>query len=582
MSMISRLRIEKLHAEYLVGERHPSPERLARRLDEVVRKELPAALRAMLTPALRADDPSVWIIHRIEVPVYINAAWEPDEIGRSWSRQITKALVPDLCGTGDSTNVVRFQDRAAYLAQFVADAASGEAWSHWFYRSFDGLRMLPISAAIRTALLEDAACGLVALQRLPLPELARVVGALAETDATILLNAWASEDGGAALDSALAAVSAQWQSVAAFSDVSSGFRTALVLSVRAAAAGATGRAAVVAAKAVAGLAAVAHGLPGDVVRRLLRALVSDDMTSVREIAGVAAPVLDALARLPGPLLEAAFATVAPLPAAPISTEGPRRTPFGGALLLLPLLGALPLDAVADWPSLGETSAAQALRWLVLVKCASQPRADSAFQDPLLRDLFCLMPDIGWPEFAAWLEALGDPRREALAEALSHEPASELGTRVTVRVSCRGEELSLRIGAQGFWRALTPCDGEAAPPTDDLTIEPQHSEVELDLDYLALPSMTGVTSAWDRVFTVGAQQVLRSFLQRLPGFGESGCAYLHRNFLAFSASVEFEATRLVVRIGRPPLHLILSLTGATRGTFQLSWLDPRPLSLFSED
>jgi hypothetical protein len=37
----------------------------------------------------------------------------------------------------------------------------------------------------------------------------------------------------------------------------------------------------------------------------------------------------------------------------------------------------------------------------------------------------------------------------------------------------------------------------------------------------------------------------------------------------------------VRVSRPPLHLVLGLTGMTRQTYQLSWLDERPLTLFQE-
>ena len=34
--------------------------------------------------------------------------------------------------------------------------------------------------------------------------------------------------------------------------------------------------------------------------------------------------------------------------------------------------------------------------------------------------------------------------------------------------------------------------------------------------------------------------------------------------------------------RPPLHLILNMTGMTRQIYRLSWLDERPFALFQEE
>ena len=126
---------------------------------------------------------------------------------------------------------------------------------------------------------------------------------------------------------------------------------------------------------------------------------------------------------------------------------------------------------ADWPAPGATRAAQLLRWLVLVKCLGRPRADAAFHDPALRDLFGIAPQIGWPETAAWLGALGQARRRDLARAFRH-------------------------GA------------------------PRGAGAAADLDYLALPRTTGIDPIWQRALTFGAQRVMRGFAARLPGFGRS--------------------------------------------------------------
>jgi len=104
----------------------------------------------------------------------------------------------------------------------------------------------------------------------------------------------------------------------------------------------------------------------------------------------------------------------------------------------------------------------------------------------------------------------------------------------------------------------------------------------DLFYLTLPDSLRLAPALDSALTVAAQNLLRSFSWRLPGFAASSLSYLATNFLDFSGSLEEEPERRVVRLGRPLLHLVANLTGMSRQTYRLSWLDERPLSLFPED
>jgi hypothetical protein len=103
----------------------------------------------------------------------------------------------------------------------------------------------------------------------------------------------------------------------------------------------------------------------------------------------------------------------------------------------------------------------------------------------------------------------------------------------------------------------------------------------DLSFVKLPDSFPISPAVDNALNLAAQRLLRAFAWRLPGFAESSLSYLSANFLSFSASVEDEASRRVVYLGRPPLHLILGLTGMSRGTYRLSWLDDRPFALFPE-
>lgn len=527
-----RLRVGALDALYLVAEGHPSPQRLARHLDDVVRKELPAALRAMLMPLLKSNDPALWFIRRLDVPVDVNAAWEPDAIARCWARQISRTLAQDLSGAGDGSNVIRFPDRAAYLARFIVGAASGDAFGHWVYRSFAGLRALPVSAAIRTALLDDPALGLAALQRLEMRELSVVVGTLTEADAERSLDALAGDHDAMSLDASIAGAAAAWPTVAAQCDALNVPRAALALFVRAAA---SGRLAALAAQAIATLAAVIRVRPASAVSQLRAALLAGDPARVRAIAAPGTRMPELLAHLSDAQFDAVLRAVAPAAAAQQPAMGFGQTRFGGALLLLPFLDARPLDVLAgDWPPLHGTGASRMLRWLVLLKCLGRPRMDAVLHDPALRDLFGIAPQVGWPQTAAWLDALGRTRRRELARLLRPRTRRRLGARAA------------------------------------------------DLAYLALPRSTGIDPIWQRAFTVAACQVMGEFAARLPGFEGSRCDYLYRNFLDLAATLEYEPARIVVRLGRPPLHLVLAMTGANRAHTRLDWLDPRPIALFAEE
>ena len=127
---------------------------------------------------------------------------------------------------------------------------------------------------------------------------------------------------------------------------------------------------------------------------------------------------------------------------------------------------------------------------------------------------------------------------------------------------------------------------------DRTIDPAEAEMRgvdailarLDklpdeLEFLTLPTSFKIARPLDLVLSIAAQHLLRGIAWRLPGFARSNLPYLSRNFLEFTANVEEEPARRVVRLGRPPLHLILNMTGMTRQSYRLSWLDERPFALF---
>ena len=92
---------------------------------------LGTALEDVLAPIVPADDPSVWVIRRLDVDLAFAAELEDVRaLAQVWASEITRSLLRSL---RDGEDVVRFANRAAYIAHFAADAATGHDTGCWYY-----------------------------------------------------------------------------------------------------------------------------------------------------------------------------------------------------------------------------------------------------------------------------------------------------------------------------------------------------------------------------------------------------------------------------------------------------------------
>src|SRR6185369_5808345 len=105
----------------------------------------------------------------------VDAAAPSDQVAAQLARAISSALAQ---ARADSERVFTYADRSHYVAAFLQELAAGRAWQRWWFRSFDGLKALSVSAAIRTAVLADPKSGLAALLAIPRAGLAPVLAAL--------------------------------------------------------------------------------------------------------------------------------------------------------------------------------------------------------------------------------------------------------------------------------------------------------------------------------------------------------------------------------------------------------------------
>lgn len=465
--MPGRLSIGKLHAPCFVTGSSEAARTAADRAVRALRDHFPQTARQAFAPWLDRADDSIWIVRSIELAILTAADAPADALAASTVTALGHALGDALVGDGDGLNTIRFENRAAYLARFVTDAAWGDAWSRWYYAPFHGLKLLPASCAIRTALIEDPVIGRQALERLDAGAFARVASAFTPQDEALVLSSLA----GIARENAEVAFSRAWGEYKRQLETTpspSLFETF----VRAPAEGA----------GATFLRALRH--IRDAVE-VLRHAASPDAAFASLAARTEIPreiLRDILAQVTSPRREPATGTSA-------------TTPFAGLLLLLRELDNLP--PLPRGPPL-------ATKWLTLAMCAGRDRAEAVLYDEALRNLFGI-PSVSLAEIARYLRAT-------------------------------------RPGADAYDAIASRRDGR----------------------WLSFDRRLGISPAWSASFALAAHRALRRFARRLPGFAGASAQYLWANFLASDALLEYEDHRVIVRYGRPPLHLMLTLTGMTRG------------------
>lgn len=385
--MTHALDVGRMRSTYLMPSDQPSPERLAARLDEIAGRELPRALGSILSAICPADDPSVWLIPRLDVSLDVNGDWDADQLARAWAIELARALARALRAP-DGRTAIRFANRAEYVAAFLGELAEGSAWGCGRYEAFAGLRMLAASAAIRTVLIDATEPGARALAALNDTTLKRVLTALSSGDAAIVVRQFLSRAGHVPSRASLARAIEAWQVTrGVLTGVSGAHRRAIWWIARlSAGVGETAHAddAVTAAGAIVALDAAVQASASAEERATLVARVAHGDGA---IAGLPSFVSDRHLRAwrsHHDLLQAAVAGTGTAErddaAARVDAAA---TAFGAAFWLLPLLDALPAEA---W-----TARPQRFRFDTFVGCCPPELRIDAVKDGYLRDLFGVSP-----------------------------------------------------------------------------------------------------------------------------------------------------------------------------------------------
>lgn len=641
-SAIGRLCVERAHVEVLLSREHPAPERVRARFDDVASKRLASALAHAVSAALSTARPGIWLFRRLSVAFDANVEWDADVIAEAWCEALGRSVRACLA-TRHGDDVQWFPDRAALVARFAADLARDVAWGRWVYARFAGLRALPRSAALRTAILGDAQPWSVLAAVAP-EEIASVCAALTTADAARVLAGLDVEDGGGELAGWAPIAQAFAAEIAAGAGLLAEARLALHVSARAARGGARAPGLAAGARAAARLARVVLEAPPGRGQEFLAAVRRGELAGVARDGGTSPDALAPLARAGEAarraLADALAVHVGARPSAgEAETDVPavRHTTAGGVFLLLPLLDELPLEeATAGWPDCEDSDAAAVLRLLVLAQALGGSGVPAAVGDPLVRDLAGVGPRAHAGSLGAWSGTIPRAALRTFAGTLASWGLSvgALGAEALVLARAPlgvGHELVLLDGARGLWialgalgrrssgrlpgwlrRAAAPFAGGARPRLflDDglgeaATALPGSSTCAVaaaaaaggtapstlgdvvarlpaladDLAYLALPRAWGLARPLSAALTTTTQSLLRAFAWRVPGFAHASLRYLHANFLDVRAALEDEPDRRIVRLGSAPLHLVLATTGMARATYRLHWTDARPFALF---
>ncbi len=539
--------IERWRNVYSVAADFPAPEELRLRLDRMVEREVVDACRRRLAPLLDASDPSVWLIREIHVDLAVDAGENvAQQAGAAWGEQLALEVSRVLGGATGGGSVVRFANRAAYVAQWARDMAAGCAWEQWYYAEFASLRSLAQSAAIVEGILREPGEAKPILRLLHgWRSLEAVLAALTPADARRLYEGLlprsllrAAEPGRWA-----SRLLALWNAVALSTSGDTG-RDALRLYAAAQAEWAEP-----AESDAAGLRFAIDGLlelrrmvsalhSSKMAGRFLQAAVAQQYEEAREIlraCGIAADesAIEFVNRTSGGDLtwaNFAAAVVRPSAAAEAYRDESFLSELGGVFLLGTAFRDLGIsDAMRSAAQSCEEPqrAEAALRHLLAVRCVGKARASLAIGDAAM---------------LLFSNADGKTPLSEMAEMLAAADEAAAMRVVAETMQARGDE--------------DPAEGALDEHLDYFEIGRVFPELELDAER---------ERAWSRM----AAAVLRNFARRLPGFGRSSPEYLFQNFLAGTSSVRRAAGRIEVRLPQSPLVVVLRMAGAYR-TLTLPW------------
>lgn len=533
--MASSLTIGRMCNVYRVAADDPAPDEVRSRLDRLAVDEVVHACQSRLADFIDDDDASIWLIRSLEVDLAVDAsAHSTQRTGFAWGEQLALEISRTL-ERGPGESVVRFPNRAAFVAQWVRDMAAGHAWGKWYYADFNSLRSLSQSAAIAEGILRESDARGIVLHLHREGALETVLDILTSYDADRLYRSLVSGSGhkGAQWSSRLLAL---WNSVL-------NVRTRAGDQLRLWAAASTewsedGTDASL-PDAIDNLlelrSVLAQTGSAELSSQFMAEAMTGDLSSTRSL------LADRHIQLNDSLLNFIrtesrgnpdWANFAATTVSSPSKEDPDESflsELGGVFLLASAFQDLQIDnamLAAAAPSDDPPRYVAILRFLLAVRCLGAGRAASAIHDRAVME-FAALPG------AVTLDEMAHALRESNAQsalAIVNDAVREL----------YGHDFN-----EESYRDLNYFKIGSVFP--DLKLEAEDE------------------AAWSRI----AATILGTFARRLPGFARSSPEYLYRNFIVGTAQLRVGKSAIEVSMGKCPLGVVLKIAGAYR-TLALPW------------
>jgi hypothetical protein len=542
------IRIHHWRNEYRVPSSLPQGAAIARDYDRLAER-LAQSFAALAGTLPDLGDDGVLLLRELEVECDIDISCPTDQVVQHWSRQLAGAFLRAL----DDGRALRFPTRAAYEARFIADLLQGRAWDSWMYHRFDGLRVLPAAAVIRTLLAGDTQHGCAVLARLPAAAWPLLFAALSPREAVRILAAWRIGQ-----DGTVAAMQATTMPIPALPGAYAPPLIALWLMGSWLRAGDIGSvhtacwaAVLLALPATMRMTRIAAQPDGAAMRAIARCC--DDPDWLRLLAASSRAHREAAARL----TQAARALEQHVPRAHTPREASGETfdaPCAGLVWLLPALRQL-LDGAlaAALPPHREAGPAN-LATLCGLAIAAGPRAGEVLRDPFWRTFLAIPPGFN---ASHWLEH-ADPgmAERALERALQ---AQAMEAPVLLRFSGR-EVLVERSSACPLWMAPN-ASGAAIPWRQRLML------TRLARRDAAWVACALLPPRWRPLFETLALAALRRTANRIPGALRCSLPWLFANILDVRGQARHAGNEAwLLEPARPPLYVLLSLNGMARLRF----------------
>ena len=149
-------RIAHLRNHYRIHARHTSASDLALRLDRVCREQLAGSYEEALVNAL-PDDTSIYVLRRVHVrsALIVNELLSDKSLARTWGFDLARAVLRAIAQGTSNGNLVRFENQAAYVAQFLVARLKGDNYTQWYFEGFAEFFELDSRAAINQVLLTN-------------------------------------------------------------------------------------------------------------------------------------------------------------------------------------------------------------------------------------------------------------------------------------------------------------------------------------------------------------------------------------------------------------------------------------------